>query len=74
MLFTQNQNIRQMMTERAEKDKRVERAVGVCRKVVAAFTYFWKKKRDMVTAQEEHHLPQHKLVTESPTSWVHVKE
>lgn len=41
----------------------------MCKKVVAAFSYSWKKKRDMAAAQEEHNLPQHKLVTESPTRW-----
>lgn len=54
-------------SERAGKDKRVERAAGVCKKAVAAFTFSWKKKRDLAVAQEELHLPQHKLVTESPT-------
>ncbi|XP_041841381.1 E3 SUMO-protein ligase ZBED1-like isoform X2 [Melanotaenia boesemani] len=55
--------------EKAGKDKRVERAVGVCKKAVAAFSFSWKKKRDLAVAQEELHLPQHKLVTESPTRW-----
>lgn len=43
--------------------------MGVCKKVVASFTFSWKKKRDLAAAQEEFHLPQHKLVTESPTRW-----
>ena len=43
--------------------------MGVCKKAVAAFSYSWKKKRDLAVAQEELHLPQHKLVTESPTRW-----
>lgn len=43
--------------------------MGVCKKVVAAFSFSWKKKRDMAVAQDEFHLPQHKLVTESPTRW-----
>ncbi|XP_060761183.1 E3 SUMO-protein ligase ZBED1-like [Neoarius graeffei] len=56
-------------TERAGKNKKVERAVGVCKKAVAAFSFSWKKNRDLAAAQEELHLPQHKLVTESPTRW-----
>ena len=56
-------------TEKAGKHKKVERAFGVCKKAVAAFSYSWKKKRDLAVAQEELHLPQHKLVTESPTRW-----
>ncbi|XDV47123.1 hypothetical protein PO909_016829, partial [Leuciscus waleckii] len=55
--------------ERAGKDKRMDRAVGLCKKVVAAFSFSWKKKRDLATAQEELKLPKHKLVTESPTRW-----
>ncbi|KAL3991353.1 troponin I, fast skeletal muscle [Sarotherodon galilaeus] len=55
--------------EKAGKDKRVERAVAVCKRVVAAFSFSWKKKRELAAAQEELHLPQHKLVTESPTRW-----
>lgn len=58
-----------LSSERAGKDKRVDRAVGLCKKVVAAFSFSWKKKRDLATAQEELKLPKHKLVTESPTRW-----
>lgn len=53
----------------ASKDKRVERAVGVCKKLVAAFTYSWKKKRDLAEAQIQCGVPQHKLCTESVTRW-----
>ncbi|XP_039901550.1 E3 SUMO-protein ligase ZBED1-like [Simochromis diagramma] len=55
--------------EKAGKDKRVERAVAMCKRVVAVFSFSWKKKRELAAAQEELHLPQHKLVTESPTRW-----
>ncbi|XP_061780376.1 E3 SUMO-protein ligase ZBED1 [Nerophis lumbriciformis] len=53
----------------AGKDKRVEKAVGVCKKVVSAFSYSWKKKRELFKAQERLLLPKHQLVTESPTRW-----
>lgn len=53
----------------AGKDKRGERAVDVCKRVVAAFSYSWKKKRDLAAAQEKFNLPKHQLVTESPTRW-----
>ncbi|XP_057210771.1 E3 SUMO-protein ligase ZBED1-like [Triplophysa rosa] len=56
-------------TEKVGKDKRVERAIGVCKNVVSAFSFSWKKKRDLATAQEEFNLPKHKLTTESPTRW-----
>ncbi|XP_046873310.1 E3 SUMO-protein ligase ZBED1-like [Hypomesus transpacificus] len=55
--------------ERVARDKRVDRATGVCKKVVGAFSYSWKKKRDLAIAQKERNLPQHKLVTETPTRW-----
>ncbi|XP_017330427.1 E3 SUMO-protein ligase ZBED1-like [Ictalurus punctatus] len=55
--------------EKVHQDKRVDRAVGVCKKVVAAFSYSWKKKWDLAAAQEEYHLPQHKLISETPTRW-----
>lgn len=58
-----------LSTEKAGKDKRMERAVAVCKRVVATFSFSWKKKRELAAAQEELHLPQHKLVTESPTRW-----
>lgn len=47
----------------------MERAVGVCKKVVSTFSYSWKKKSALSKAQERLHLPTHQLVTESPTRW-----
>lgn len=41
-----------VFSERSGRDKRIERAVGVCRRVVSAFSYSWKKKRDLADAQE----------------------
>ncbi|KAL6455282.1 hypothetical protein MHYP_G00362770 [Metynnis hypsauchen] len=49
-------------TEKVNQDKRVDRAVGVCEKVVAAVSFSWKKKRDLAAAQEEYNLPKNKLV------------
>ncbi|KAF7214478.1 zinc finger BED domain-containing protein 1-like, partial [Nothobranchius furzeri] len=51
------------------KDKRIERAVGVSKKLVSAFSYSWKKKKALAAAQDELKLPKHKLITESPTRW-----
>lgn len=58
-----------LSTEKVNQDKRVDRAIGVCKKVVAAFSYSWKKKRDLAAAQEEYHLPKHKLISETLTRW-----
>lgn len=51
------------------KDKRIERAMGVCKKVVGAFSFSWKKKKELAAAQKELDLPKHQLITESPTRW-----
>lgn len=51
------------------KDPRIDRAIAVCKKAVAAFSYSWKKRKDMTEVQAELGLPTHQLVTESPTRW-----
>ena len=51
------------------KDKRVDRVVRVSKALVAVFSKSWKKKRDLMAAQEELNLPKHQLVAESPTRW-----
>ena len=53
----------------ASTKQAVERAVGVCKKVVSAFSNSWKRKRDLAKAQAALGLPQHQLITESPTRW-----
>ncbi|XP_049337568.1 E3 SUMO-protein ligase ZBED1-like [Astyanax mexicanus] len=55
--------------ERGGRDSRIQRAIGVCKKVVSAFSFSWKKQKALAAAQEELNLPKHKLVTESPTRW-----
>ncbi|KAL3976330.1 CD59 antigen [Sarotherodon galilaeus] len=55
--------------ERSMKDACVERAIGKCKKIVSAFSYTWKRKREMANAQAELNLPPHCLITETPTRW-----
>ncbi|KAJ4942487.1 hypothetical protein JOQ06_012353 [Pogonophryne albipinna] len=55
--------------ENGVKDPRIGRAIGVCKKAVSAFSYSWKKRRDMSEVQAELGLPTHQLITESPTRW-----
>lgn len=43
--------------------------MGVCKKVVGAFSFSWKKKKELAAAQKEFDLPKHRLITESPTRW-----
>ncbi|XP_026129766.1 zinc finger BED domain-containing protein 4-like [Carassius auratus] len=48
---------------------RVDKAIGICKKVVAAFCCSWKKKPDLAAAQEEYDLPKHKFIYETPIRW-----
>ncbi|XP_051784492.1 E3 SUMO-protein ligase ZBED1-like [Erpetoichthys calabaricus] len=57
------------MDKTGVKDERIQRAVGVCKKIVSAFSYSWKKRRDLGIAQDELGLPKHMLTTETPTRW-----
>ena len=50
-------------------DRRVDRALGVCRKIVTSFSHSWKKKRDLAEAQEQLSLPKHSLVVDCATRW-----
>ncbi|KAK1897704.1 Microtubule-associated serine/threonine-protein kinase 2 [Dissostichus eleginoides] len=59
----------QKYRENGVKDPRIDRAIGVCKKAVSAFSYSWKKRRDMSEVQAELGLPTHQLITESPTRW-----
>ncbi|KAK0141639.1 Zinc finger BED domain-containing protein 1 [Merluccius polli] len=56
---------------RGVKVHQVERAVGVCKKIVAAFSNSWKRRRELAKAQAEQNppLPRHQLITETPTRW-----
>ena len=51
------------------EDRRVDRVVAVCRKIVTAFNQSWKRQRDMATIQEEKNLPLHKLKGDCATRW-----
>ncbi|XP_073344944.1 E3 SUMO-protein ligase ZBED1-like [Pagrus major] len=55
--------------EASVKDHRIERAVGVCKKIVSAFSYTNKRRKAMAKAQAELNLPPHRLITETPTRW-----
>ncbi|XP_073699819.1 E3 SUMO-protein ligase ZBED1-like [Garra rufa] len=53
----------------ASTKQAVERAVGVCKKVVSAFSNSWKRKCELAKAQAVLGLPPHQLITETPTRW-----
>ncbi|KAK0144040.1 Zinc finger BED domain-containing protein 1 [Merluccius polli] len=48
--------------ERGVKDDRIQRAVGVCKEIVSAFSYSWKKRRDLAIVQNDLGLPKHVLM------------
>nr|XP_054606785.1 E3 SUMO-protein ligase ZBED1-like [Nothobranchius furzeri] len=55
--------------ERSVKDQRIDRAVGVRKKIVGAFGHSWKRQRALQAVQKELGLPEHKLITECCTRW-----
>jgi len=51
------------------KDSRIDRVVALCRKVVSAFSYSWKRQRDLKEAQTQKNLPEKKLKGDVVTRW-----
>lgn len=51
------------------RDTQIDRAVGLCKKLVSSFSYSWRRKRELAEAQRELKLPEHALKTECPTRW-----
>ncbi|XP_038561459.1 E3 SUMO-protein ligase ZBED1-like [Micropterus salmoides] len=50
-----------------KKDGRVDRAAGVCKKLVGHFSHSWKARCALEKAQKELNLPSHSLVSECQT-------
>ncbi|XP_074551526.1 E3 SUMO-protein ligase ZBED1-like [Halichoeres trimaculatus] len=50
-------------------DKRVTRAISLCKRIVSCFSYSWKKRRHLAEVQIQLGLPSHQLITESATRW-----
>ena len=62
-------NLHLAVQNSTKNDRKVDRALGVCKKLVSTFSHSWKKKREMRKIQEELGLPQHCLVTDCATRW-----
>lgn len=62
-------NLHLAVTNSIKDDNRVKRALGICRKIVASFSYSWKKKRELSEAQMSMNLPQHSLKSDCATRW-----
>jgi len=62
-------NLNLAISNSIKGDPRVQRALGICRKIVTSFSHSWKKKRDLSEAQVLLELPQHSLVSDCVTRW-----
>ncbi len=51
------------------RDSRIEHSIGVCKKIVASFSHSWRRRRELANVQRDLSLPNHQLVTKSPTRW-----
>lgn len=51
------------------QDPRITQAISLCKKTVSAFSYSWKKRRELAEVQAQMNLPAHQLSTESTTRW-----
>ena len=51
------------------KDNRIDRVLGLCRKVIASFSYSWKRQRDLREIQQQKDLPLKKLKGDVCTRW-----
>lgn len=59
------------ITGNALKDdaQSINRATGICRKIVGHFSHSWKKRVALREAQRELNLPEHAMVTDCSTRW-----
>ncbi|GAA6100423.1 zinc finger BED domain-containing protein 1-like [Tachysurus ichikawai] len=57
--------------ENALKDNAqcINRAIGICRKIVGHFSHSWKKRVALREAQQELNIPEHAMVTDCSTRW-----
>ncbi|KAI2642406.1 E3 SUMO-protein ligase ZBED1 [Labeo rohita] len=51
------------------QDPHITRAISLCKETVSAFSYTWKKRRELAEVQAQMNLPAHQLSTESTTRW-----
>ena len=50
-------------------DIRINRVIGLCRKVVSFFSYSWKRQKELREAQQQKNLPEKKLKGDVVTRW-----
>lgn len=47
------------------KNSHIECAVTVCKRIVSSFSFSWKRRRDLATAQKELNIPAHQMISEA---------
>ncbi|XP_076837705.1 E3 SUMO-protein ligase ZBED1-like [Brachyhypopomus gauderio] len=52
-----------------KNEERINRATGVCKKLVCHFSHSWKARVALEKAQKELNLPSHSLISECQTRW-----
>ena len=57
------------VTKALNSDKRYIRVLGVCHKIVSAFSQNWKRKEELTKAQLNLGISEKSLVADCPTSW-----
>ena len=62
-------NLHLAITNSFKDDARINRALGMCQKVVSSFSHSWKKKCSLAEAQTSLNLPLHMLKTDCKTRW-----
>ena len=62
-------NLRLAVTKALNSDQRCTRVLGVCRKIVSAFSQSWNRKQELTKAQLNLHINQKSLVADCPTRW-----
>ena len=68
-LYCFGHNLHLAISNSIKEDNGVQRALGVCRKIVTTFAHSWKKKRDLSLAQTTLDLPQHSFGNDYVTHW-----
>lgn len=58
-------NLHLAITNAMKDEPRISRAIGICKRIVAAFSQSWKRRRDLSKAQLELELPVKSLVSVS---------
>jgi len=62
-------NLHLAITKALNGDQRCVRVLGICRKIVSAFSQSWKRKQELTKAQLNLGIDQKCLVSDCPTRW-----